>query len=251
MTTNIIRLTVALLPIIDEIVPEHTLRQMTHHLQRRLQQQGLVVRRTQAYPQPTQPVGNRLALPTLNTLVVSLGTMDGLLAALQTLRDWLMPRHYYKMKLQIQHGQSYSSLEVSCDVTSDEAWQTVIDQIPGLAQTPIKREMVSSEIPPLLYQRLRSLLLECVPFEESKTLADLFVDSRIAIWRGSLPQTDTLLDRVEQTVQFLIQQHHEGYNQNGLVLFLQVLRDRIDWSDECYELLTLAADELAELVQHK
>jgi hypothetical protein len=100
-------------------------------------------------------------------------------------------------------------------------------------------------IPSDLHQQIRTVLLDCGPFDDNSQIRDLFTDSRISPWRFSLPSRDNIIARVEAYIAFLIGKHRADNGQNALVLLLCVLSNRLDSGDECGRRLLAVADDLA------
>lgn len=105
-------------------------------------------------------------------------------------------------------------------------------------------------LPGDVLRTLKKALLECEPFESDRKLRAVFAaDDRLAPWRGSLPEADSSSERIDLFVaQFLYRRNREG--QNVLVLFLQVLYEKMDEEDERHKHLNdvavLVADALGE-----
>ena len=102
-----------------------------------------------------------------------------------------------------------------------------------------------SGIPPQLHQQIRTVLLECGPFDDNSQIRDLFTDGRISPWRFSLPSRDNVIARVEAYIAFLAGKRRADDGQNALVLLLRVLSERLDEGSDCPHRLTAVADELA------
>jgi hypothetical protein len=97
-----------------------------------------------------------------------------------------------------------------------------------------------SGIPAELNTRLRHVLLNCAPFASQSELQAIFVDARIHLWHNHLPEAGTTIGRVESVMDFLFHQHNAA-QENGLMLFLQVLSERLQSDDACWqELVSLA-----------
>ena len=96
---------------------------------------------------------------------------------------------------------------------------------------------------PDLHKRLYETLKVCGTFSSDNELRATFTDSRINQWIDRLPQSDSIRGRIDQTVSFLYEQYDDSYA-NGLVLFLQVLTDRISLNDACHRKLTELVQEL-------
>lgn len=110
-------------------------------------------------------------------------------------------------------------------------------------------------LPPKILNQLRQLLPICGPFESNKRLRECFTDDRIAHWRNQLPEAESIESRVDALIDFLFQRRNSG-QENGLVLFLDYLRDRVSPEDSCHAQLVEVANwlrnqewpEVAEIV---
>ena len=102
-----------------------------------------------------------------------------------------------------------------------------------------------SGIPPDLHQQIRTVLLDCGPFDDNSQIRDLFTDARISPWRFSLPGRDNVIARVEAFIAFLAGKHRADDGQNALVLLLCVLSERLDAGSDCPHRLTAVANDLA------
>lgn len=102
-----------------------------------------------------------------------------------------------------------------------------------------------SGIPPQLHQQIRTVLLECGPFDDNNQIRDLFTDGRISPWRFSLPSRDNVIARVEAYIAFLAGKRRADDGQNALVLLLHVLSERLEEGDNCSPRLTAVAHDLA------
>lgn len=97
------------------------------------------------------------------------------------------------------------------------------------------------------YPEVREILLSCGPFGDEDELRAIYADPRIRPWRDQVADADSPLERVETTVHFLgSRTNKEG--ENGLVLLIHVLRDRLSQEDGCYVELDRLARELKEEV---
>ncbi|MBN1873719.1 MAG: SUMF1/EgtB/PvdO family nonheme iron enzyme, partial [Anaerolineae bacterium] len=103
------------------------------------------------------------------------------------------------------------------------------------------------DISPVLKYRLEKLLVTCEPFATDAELRALFVDARLHAWRGGLPNSESPLDRVDDTIAYLLGIFHTLTGENALVLFLRVLCEQILPGDARQHELRALADEL-ELV---
>ena len=105
-----------------------------------------------------------------------------------------------------------------------------------------------SGIPPDLHQQIRTILLDCGPFDDNSQIRDLFTDARISPWRFSLPSRDNIIARVEAFIAFLAGKHRADDGQNALVLLLHVLSERLDENSDCQPRLTAVANDLAAIL---
>lgn len=110
-------------------------------------------------------------------------------------------------------------------------------------------------LPPKILNQLRQLLPICGPFESNKRLRECFTDGRIAHWRNQLPEAESIESRVDALIDFLFQRRNSG-QENGLVLFLDYLKDKVSPEDSCHAQLVEVANwlrnqewlEVAEIV---
>lgn len=109
--------------------------------------------------------------------------------------------------------------------------------------------MHNRPIPPELYLDLRRTLLACGPFGSDPELRAVFVDGRIKPWGKQIPGAPDEQARVESLLHCLEDQFTTA-GENALVLFLCVLRDRIDPpTNACYARLDALAGALAAIKQ--
>jgi len=104
-----------------------------------------------------------------------------------------------------------------------------------------------SGIPSKLYKSLREVLIECEQFGTNRRLRTFFTNDEINIWRNSLPQAETLQERVDVLISYL----HDKYRRdgaNGLALFIRVLSENFDQQDVRHDrLLSLEAEVINAL----
>ena len=105
-------------------------------------------------------------------------------------------------------------------------------------------------IPPTLYKVLRSAILDCSTLEDVHLHALFVNDGRLALWEKHLPGFEGLnrLARAEALIDFLVNRVN-WTNENGLVLFLHVLRDETDVGEACYDRLGKLAYQVAVALQ--
>lgn len=114
-----------------------------------------------------------------------------------------------------------------------------------VAETLKTEEKNMAGIPAQLFNRIRQALLDCGPFDTDRQLRAVFADSRLSPWRHNLPQADSLTGRVDALIDFLHTKQRGDTRANALVLFLQVLSERLDPGDACHHRLKELAAELA------
>lgn len=98
-------------------------------------------------------------------------------------------------------------------------------------------------ISPSTLRLLRQILIECGPFESNRQLWSIFVDSRLAPWSASIPETNSVSERVDLLINYLIYRQNTA-GQSALLLFLQVLAERTYPQDSCHVRLMRIAEML-------
>ncbi len=119
-----------------------------------------------------------------------------------------------------------------------------------LHNTTEQQPITNVGIPPSIYKRLQTTLLNCGPFSSNEELKNYFVDSRIAQWHDRLHETTTTMRRVQATIDFLSRQHNYR-GENALVLLLYVLSDQISLDNHCHYQLIKLSDELRDLLSNR
>lgn len=110
--------------------------------------------------------------------------------------------------------------------------------------------MTNIGLPIEIINELHELLPSCGPFESNESLRHCFIDDRIAHWRNDVRETGSVKERVEALIDFLFQRRNSG-QENGLVLFLDYLRDRVSPEDGCHAQLIEVANLLRKLAVPK
>lgn len=103
--------------------------------------------------------------------------------------------------------------------------------------------MPGNWLPPDLIAPLRQALLDCGPFDDDRQLRAVFSHPRLRPWRDQLPQANTMRDRVDYTLDFLLERQASD-GANVLVILLQVLRERANPGDACHHRLDQLAQKL-------
>lgn len=122
---------------------------------------------------------------------------------------------------------------------------------------PQKRQ--EREMPTLVSQTLQgipaSVLIEIrivllgIEFLESDTqLRSIFVDDRLRPWVYGLPQANSIDVRVSQIINYLHNKYSDQ-NENGLLLLLQVLQERMDVRDQRYTSLEKVINSINQLAE--
>jgi len=101
-------------------------------------------------------------------------------------------------------------------------------------------------IPTDIQQQLRTVLLNCEPFDSQTQLKAIFVDDLLTQWRDHLPEANNSASRVEMLVDFLSRQSSD--HGNGLLLFLQILARYYDPFDERHQQLQELTTSLQALI---
>jgi outer membrane protein assembly factor BamB len=112
-----------------------------------------------------------------------------------------------------------------------------------VAQTKVIKEKLMTGIPPDIYKELRDALSDCDSFEGNRKLRDVFALATLKPWRNSLPQSDTLIGRVDAVISYLHDKHRSD-GANVLVLLLKVLSQQIDPEDTRHQRLVELTGEL-------
>jgi hypothetical protein len=102
--------------------------------------------------------------------------------------------------------------------------------------------MPENWFPSHLMAPLRQALLDCGPFSEDRQLKAVFRHPSLGPWRDQLPQADSVQDRVDLTIDFLLERNTSD-GENVLIVFLRVLGERINPSDACYSRITELAQQ--------
>lgn len=141
----------------------------------------------------------------------------------------------------------------------DSVWDILVSEIreQGWELEPVVKKQPSNKlsthlgklndmgIPPNLNKEIRQALLDCGPLDTPASLRAVFIDNRISIWQNDLPEANSKTERVDQVISFLYKKQNDA-GENGLVLFMKVLRDGEDQKDACYHRLTALASRLEQ-----
>lgn len=121
-------------------------------------------------------------------------------------------------------------------LANPETRRSVYDQLarPGLS--------------PAIYRQVAQALVGSGYFDERQRLQAVFTDQRIALWRDDVPEASSPAARVDALIAFLLERHNVQHQENGLVLFLRALTDRMPADDLAHQQLAAAADLLSREV---
>ncbi|MBN2005212.1 MAG: serine/threonine protein kinase [Anaerolineae bacterium] len=101
-------------------------------------------------------------------------------------------------------------------------------------------------IPFDLYNKLFDTLCVCAPVNSDRELRAIFIDKRLCSWQHALPEAGSPESRIKVMISLLYNKR-SATQENGLVLFLRVLKDQTDPSDDCHQRLANLAQELENL----
>ena len=101
-------------------------------------------------------------------------------------------------------------------------------------------------IPANVFLELRDALDASGYFASIRRVHTLFGDGRLAPWAGRVPEADSPFGRIEEAIEFMKRQE-AATGENGLVLLLQVVADRVDPADACHARLQALAQRLRDL----
>lgn len=118
-------------------------------------------------------------------------------------------------------------------LANPETRRSVYDQLarPGLSSA--------------MYRRVAQALVASGYFDERQRLQTVFTDERIALWRDEVPDGSSPSARVDAVIAFLLERQNVQHQENGLVLLLRALTDRMPAEDLAHEQLATAAALLA------
>lgn len=108
---------------------------------------------------------------------------------------------------------------------------------------PPPRKRVSG-IPAELSSPLKNTLLQCMEFANTQALQALLAHELLTPWRYSVPMAHTPRSQVDMVVAQLADQYRTD-GQNALVLFLQILAENYDASNQLHGTLLDLAAQLA------
>ncbi len=156
--------------------------------------------------------------------------------------DWEYPKKNVRAAscLSVPPSRRNNEIGFRCVVDSGEHLATPHSDQEIITQ---ERHMPENWLPSDFMLPLRQVLLDCGPFDTDRQLRAVFAHPTLRLWRDRLPGADNKQDRVDYTINFLLDQYtSEGAN--GLILFLQVLTERINPGDACHHRLAELARQL-------
>jgi 3',5'-cyclic AMP phosphodiesterase CpdA len=94
-----------------------------------------------------------------------------------------------------------------------------------------------------MLRKLREALLKCDEFHSPRVLFAVMGIEPLSHWQTRLPSADSVGERVDLTIHYLVDKHHIN-GKNALVLLLEILGERYSEIDERHSLLLNLANEL-------
>ncbi|HSH04867.1 MAG TPA: CHAT domain-containing protein [Anaerolineae bacterium] len=113
-----------------------------------------------------------------------------------------------------------------------------------------ERFQLKGGIPGGIMRLLRGVLMKYPAFESNHSLRQVFDDSRIKMWQASLPEGRNVGERVDGVISFL-HNRENSVGANGLMLFLDILVERVPVGDGLYQEFEGLAAALAAEVGEK
>lgn len=88
---------------------------------------------------------------------------------------------------------------------------------------------------PSLFNELRDVLQRCFSFDSSEKIKYLVGNTQpISMWVDEIPQETNASGRLDAVIN-LFKDKRTTSDQNGLVLFLETIRERVDQNDKCHQ----------------
>lgn len=100
-----------------------------------------------------------------------------------------------------------------------------------------------SGIPKALLIPLRQILSNCEEFQSHRQLSSVFIVEELSPWKGSLPEAESLKERVNLTISYLSNRQN-GHGDSILAIFLKTLSDEYELEDERHNRLATIADQV-------
>lgn len=121
---------------------------------------------------------------------------------------------------------------------------------------PISNELIGwqriqTDIPDEVLNYVGDILLKCDPFISSEGISAVFVDYVINPWYKQFPKAVDAFDQMMLVVNFLHDRYRIDTNDNGLVLFLQSMSERLDRGNAYREYLLYLASEIEKTIKTK
>lgn len=92
-------------------------------------------------------------------------------------------------------------------------------------------------LPPALLRRMHEVLLRCFPFDSHRELKNFVqLTQPISMWVKDIPEHTDANTRIEAVISFFLSRWTDS-NENGLVLFLEAILNRVNENDKCHEQL--------------
>jgi len=98
-------------------------------------------------------------------------------------------------------------------------------------------------IPRALLIPLRQILSNCEEFHSQRQLSSVFIVEELSPWKSSLPEAESLKERVNLTISYLSNRQN-GHGDSILAIFLKTLSDAYELEDERHNCLATLADQI-------
>ena len=98
-------------------------------------------------------------------------------------------------------------------------------------------------IPKALLMALRQVLSSCDEFHSQRQLSSVFVAEELSPWKSSLPEAESLKERVNLTISYIANKQNER-GDSVLAIFLKALSDEYELEDERHNRLTTIAEQI-------
>jgi HEPN domain-containing protein len=93
--------------------------------------------------------------------------------------------------------------------------------------------------PVQILRQLQQQLVDLPAFHSDDKLRDVFSDPQIASWQYSIPQAESIRERIDAVIPYLLKQHNRQH-ENALVLLLRVLAQSAPTAEKAQSLVELA-----------
>ena len=165
---------------------------------------------------------------------------------------------YFKEYLKLCQAMGYSMpqdiREISVTVGNEQIESNTNAAMPGHpigisstpANIPLSQKYLKDRqngIPSTVIGELRKVLMECDEFVNQQALLALFVIPELRTFKSSLPEATAIGERVDRTINYLWDKQLVS-GENGLVILLEEIRDRIPSEDSRHVRLADVVEKL-------